>query len=70
MAKQLFVIEARDAAGNIDRSPANAPPWASAGLPALYDYYYANADKAVDVSESELFEWYKQRGWHIRARNW
>ena len=69
MRNPLFVVEARDAEGNLVQDKDKQPPFTVASENQLYNYYCENKGPG-EYSLQAMVDWYNSKGWFIRKRNW
>lgn len=69
MAVSLFIVEARDAQGDLVHDKDKQPPFAVASENQLYNYYCEHKGPG-EYSLQAMVDWYNSKGWYIRKRNW
>lgn len=69
MAANVYIIEARTDAGELDTRPERMPPFNTASARQLQEYHdEITGDYMAEFGA--VVEWYKSKGWHVRARQW
>lgn len=69
MRNPLFVVEARDAEGNLVQDKDKQPPWSTASENQLFAYFCEHKGSGGYTRE-DMVQWYKNQGWAIRPRSW
>lgn len=67
MRSKIYIVEARNAAGELDSS--NPPPFETASARQLQEFHDETTGDYM-ASLPAVIGWFKAQGWHCRQRDW
>lgn len=70
MAAKIYIVEARNEAGELDTSPERQPPLATMASARQLQEYHDEITGNYMATFAEVVEWFRRQGWYVRERGW